>query len=99
MKRDWHTAWRKVHEDLYCRLCGLTSVDPHHVLPRSLGGTESTHNIVALCRDCHRAVHRKEVDLLSVLTLEEQSYAVSLIGIERAHRLLAPSLWREKAAA
>jgi hypothetical protein len=84
----------------YCRVCGPvsdgTGLDRHHVVYRSLGGTNKRENLVNLCRSCHDAVHAKRVDLLPYLNLDEQGYAASLIGIERAHRLLAPSVYKSE---
>lgn len=41
-----------------CERCGeRRPLDLHHRLPRSRGGTHGVENLVALCRDCHRAVH------------------------------------------
>jgi hypothetical protein len=55
-------------------------------------------NLLEVCRRCHRDIHDRKVDLLGWLSLPEQGYAASLIGIERAHRLLAPSVYRKVAA-
>jgi 5-methylcytosine-specific restriction endonuclease McrA len=78
-----------------CRICGsFYGIDPHHVVYRSLGGTNDPRNIIPACRPCHIAIHDKAIDLLSHLLPDEQGYAAWLIGIERAHRLLAPSVYR-----
>jgi 5-methylcytosine-specific restriction endonuclease McrA len=85
-----------LREGDYCRACGWEGVDRHHVVYRSLGGTDDKRNLVGLCRWCHQKVHDKKLDLLPLLDLKEQGYAASLIGIERAHRLLAPSVYRKE---
>lgn len=32
-------------------------LDPHHKLARSQGGSHDPSNLVAICRDCHDALH------------------------------------------
>lgn len=42
----------------HCERCnGRGVLDPHHLLPRSRGGTDALENLALLCRRCHRAVH------------------------------------------
>jgi len=46
-----------------CEVCYATSVDIHHIIPRSKFGSkrkaEQDHvtNLVALCRNCHNLAH------------------------------------------
>lgn len=48
LKRDGHR----------CRACGKgVGLEAHHVVMRSLGGTDEPRNLIALCADCHQAVH------------------------------------------
>lgn len=52
-----------------CRICGrrcsTTAVsfedraERHHVIPRSLGGEDSTHNLATVCWECHEDRHKK----------------------------------------
>lgn len=68
-----------------CRICCLTeSVDPHHLIPRSLGGLWTESNIVGLCRRCHDDVERRHPDALYALrarlTDAEYSYVVNKAG-------------------
>lgn len=42
----------------YCEYCGRPAQgEPHHIRPRSLGGSDIKENQIQLCFDCHRAVH------------------------------------------
>jgi hypothetical protein len=52
--------------------------------------------VVELCREHHRQFDHHEIDLLEHLTLEEQAEAVSIVGIERARMILAPSCYRDR---
>lgn len=91
MKRDWTEARAKVQREGRCRHCGAGAyLEAAHVVPRSrIGagrGAEDPRNIVPLCRLCHAAQHRGELELLPLLRLDEQSYVVSLVGIAEAWR-------------
>ncbi len=42
----------------YCEKCGAPAyAQPHHVRPRSLGGSDIKENLIQLCFECHRAAH------------------------------------------
>jgi 5-methylcytosine-specific restriction endonuclease McrA len=86
----------KAESEGCCRACGALDPDAHHIVHRRLGGDDWPDNIVPLCRVCHQAVHDRKLDLIPLLDLKEQGYAASLIGIERAHRLLAPSVYKSE---
>ncbi len=58
-----------------CLVCGGRPVDPAHLVPRSLGGCDAAECVVALCRRCHRAYDRGELDLLPRL---EPAYRAEL---------------------
>ena len=41
-----------------CALCDSTKyIQIHHVVKRSEGGSDSMHNLVTLCADCHALAH------------------------------------------
>ena len=41
-----------------CALCDSTRfLQIHHVVPRGHGGTNSPHNLICLCSDCHALAH------------------------------------------
>ena len=46
----------RIKEKQKCINCGKQADNKHHVVPRSLGGNNST-NCVWLCDDCHSLVH------------------------------------------
>ena len=35
----------------------------HHIKPVSQGGSWEQENLVLLCTECHRAIHRKEIEV------------------------------------
>lgn len=96
MRRDWTAARAKVAEERICRVCALgeyiiTSVplDAAHIIPRSRvkpGPGEDPRNVVPLCRLCHAAYDECRLDLLPFLSLEEQAFAVGLVGMHEAYR-------------
>jgi len=57
-----------------CEVCNATSVDIHHVTPRSKFGSkrkaeqDHVNNLVALCRNCHNLAHDNKI---SKETLQE----------------------------
>jgi hypothetical protein len=87
--RDWTQARAKVDAEARCRFCGtsqsIARLEAAHIIPRSLApnGGEDPLNIVPLCATssrCHQAYDQGRIDLLPVLTLEEQECAVRLAG-------------------
>jgi hypothetical protein len=92
VKRNWTAAREKVDAEARCRVCGRSNVklDAAHIVPRSrvsAGPGEAPENIVPLCHECcHPAYDAHRLDLLPYLTLEEQAYAVSLVGMHEAYR-------------
>ena len=49
-----------LHRDNYtCQCCGKkhTKLEVHHIIFKSLGGTDDEHNLITLCEKCHKAVH------------------------------------------
>ncbi len=64
------TAWRKVcravdrRDGAFCRACkrqfgvwGLEMREHHHIVPRSLGGKDTTANVLSVCSLCHQDRH------------------------------------------
>jgi hypothetical protein len=93
MARDWKAMRKKVDaEDGLCRWCFGPHAQAAHIIPRSLLpkglGGEDARNCVPLCeaRGCHSSYDRHEIDILKVLTREEQAYAVELVGMQAAYR-------------
>jgi len=58
---DWDSLRRAVYrrDGYQCANCGAKGVElhAHHIVPLSVGGTNSESNIVTLCRDCHKSLH------------------------------------------
>lgn len=46
-----------------CRNCKQSSwnhdivLEVHHIVPKAMNGTDSSSNLVAVCRQCHKAAH------------------------------------------
>ena len=100
--RDWSLARAKCEIEGRCRVCGGTPVETAHLAPREFDDVlahdivqVNPNGVVPLDRSCHTAFDAHELDLLPYLSLQEQSDCVSRLGIERAYRRLAPSLFRE----
>ena len=49
-----------LHRDNYtCQCCGRkhVSLEVHHIIFKSMGGTDDEHNLITLCEKCHKLVH------------------------------------------
>lgn len=43
----------------HCVACGQSdNLNQHHLVPRSLGGTDATDNLLTLCGSCHAKAHQ-----------------------------------------
>ena len=76
----------KVHGEPGCRYCRRTPVDPAHVVPRARGGCDDPACVIALCREDHRKYDEGDLDVLPLLSKEEQAHAVSHLGIVAAYQ-------------
>lgn len=83
---------QKLADEGRCRCCGVPEsvhgLDPAHTIPKSLGGKNTYDSVIPLCRACHDAQHRREIELLPLLNREEQVEAVRAVGLARAWRYL-----------
>jgi 5-methylcytosine-specific restriction endonuclease McrA len=91
--RNWKEMRNKVtEEEERCRWCGGPHAQAAHIIPRSLVpagmGGEDPRNCVPLCdvNQCHSKYDAHTLDILSILTKDEQAYAVSLVGLMAAYR-------------
>jgi hypothetical protein len=73
-----------------CIVCAAEArIDPAHLVPRSLGGCGDALCVVPLCRRCHRAYDRGELDLLPHLEpawRAQLAHAVGHLGLIGALR-------------
>lgn len=70
-----------------CRICGHTPVHPAHVISRAQGGCNAPVCVISLCPEHHRLFDDGGLEVLGVLTKEEQAHAVGHVGIMSAlHR-------------
>lgn len=85
----------KVNDEGRCRVCGVPdhihALDPAHVIPKSLGGKNNYWSVIPLCRACHDAQHRNELEITGYLKPEEHAEAARVVGIPRAYRYLTRS--------
>ena len=48
-----------------CQICGSTSnIEGHHIIDYRFGGAADTNNIISLCHECHKDVHKGLLDLI-----------------------------------
>jgi hypothetical protein len=54
----------------YCALCGsIDSLEHHHVLPKSLGGSDDSDNLLTLCATHHVQLHNLSPGRINSSTL------------------------------
>jgi hypothetical protein len=64
-------------DDWKCRHCGKReTLDPHHVIFRSAGGSNSAKNLLTLCRKCHDDIHDGRL-IIEVVALLEYDLTVN----------------------
>lgn len=63
--REWQKiAIRYRREHKFCEICKgkgkwVRSVETHHIIPVSEGGTNNDENLLAVCRECHDKIHHR----------------------------------------
>jgi len=56
-KQDYFKHYGIGEQDVLLCICGSVSVDLHHILFRSRGGSDHHSNLIPLCRGCHEKAH------------------------------------------
>ena len=109
-RRQWGPAREKLEMEGSCRRCGaVVGLECAHTMGREHDRNEplfhrpwkpytvAPERIIPLDSDCHRLQHERKIDILPLLTVEEQLQAVADAGsIELARRALAPSAYPER---
>ena len=56
-----------------CKICGWNiSIDIHHIIPLSDNGTNKEENLISLCPNHHRMVHRGLIDLEDLKKMKQE---------------------------
>ncbi len=74
---------RAVRKEVYaregyrCALCDSTkTIQIHHIIKRSQGGSNSPHNLICLCSDCHALAHGTNLQGWVDVTQEDIEQAI-----------------------
>ena len=70
-----------LHRDNYtCQCCGKKHIklEVHHIIFRSLGGTNDERNLITLCEKCHKLVHDGILILTKKLKKSSLKYATQM---------------------
>lgn len=60
-----------------CALCDSTKyLQIHHYIKRSIGGSNSMHNLICLCSDCHALAHGTNLRDWQDITQEDVEQAI-----------------------
>ncbi len=73
------TRWAVYRRDGYrCALCDSTKyLQIHHCVKRSQGGTDSPHNLICLCADCHALAHG--MNIRDVVDMDQETINQAII--------------------
>lgn len=94
-RRDWSLAQQKCEDEGVCRNCQGTPVQFAHIWTRGMGSTNDPDEGIILCLSCHTKFDRHNLDVLHLLTLDEQITLVRNAGsIERARQRVLPSEYK-----
>lgn len=56
---------KEIVKPLMCACCGNKSnLELHHVIPISLGGNDEYYNLIYLCFNCHKKMHKYILDCI-----------------------------------
>lgn len=61
-----------------CEVCGVQSVDIHHLIPRGAGGSKEKdyiENLMALCRPCHLKAEARTLKREDLQEIHNKNYA------------------------
>ena len=61
-------------DDNKCRLCDDVAVDLHHLLFKSLGGNNSSYNLIPLCRAHHELAHKYQHKYFNILFITQLTH-------------------------
>lgn len=54
----------KIRDNYTCQVCGSKNkVEGHHIIDHQFSGAATTDNIISLCHDYHKSVHKGLLDL------------------------------------
>ena len=97
---DWVTVRETIlkRDNYRCVECGIpctaAEADVHHLLPRSVGGSDEPSNLVTLCDGCHAAHHPKLAGRLARRVMEKWAVRLAL-WLDRHRRNIRrkPQFW------
>lgn len=61
------SKYRQQHQHCAIAGCNATDLRTHHIVDYSYQGTANSNNFITLCHKHHLAVHRGEIDIISIL--------------------------------
>jgi len=55
----------KVRDNYICQSCGSSEqIEGHHILDHQYSGAADVDNIISLCHECHKELHRGKIDII-----------------------------------
>lgn len=57
----------EIKKPFICGCCGnKQGLELHHIVPLAIGGNDDFYNLIYLCQDCHKRMHRNILDRLNI---------------------------------
>ena len=63
--KKYGPAWKRIRDKFIsvnpiCAVCGGQATEVHHIVPVNIGGANhNKNNLMAVCHECHAAIHSK----------------------------------------
>lgn len=55
----------KERDNFTCQVCGgRDRPEGHHIIDYQYGGSDDPDNIITLCKECHKKVHKGKIDII-----------------------------------
>lgn len=58
-----------IRDNNTCQMCKKSNImmEVHHIVPKRLNGSNSIHNLITLCKSCHKKITGKEEQYIDIL--------------------------------
>lgn len=92
---DWNRLREKIldRDDHRCVNCdGVNSLEVHHIVPLSKGGSNVASNLCTLCNDCHNKAHGKRPWSADNWTNNVENTTQLILGIDEMKSLIRSTM-------
>jgi predicted restriction endonuclease len=80
-----------------CKFCkSRQSLSAHHIIYRSHGGDDASWNLLTLCEECHKGVHKRFLIIISIRGVEDADGNPVLVNADEGVKFIVVENWRPK---